>query len=884
MRIKNIEIENFMSYKKKTSIDFSDLNLFAIVGDTGAGKSSLIDAICYALYGKITRTNSDKGVRTAILSKGASSYRVRLDFTIGKNEFSITRQGQEEGLEAIRIEENGRILSNLTKKKEIDAYIENNIMRMSYDTFTRVIILPQGQFDKFLKPGSPRERREILSDIMNLEVYSKIGDKAREDFDLLKNRLSFIQERTKNLEDDKNIQFDIEEKKEELLKLNKNKEELVKKENAIESNIRKLEDILFKLDTYSMLIKEENNLVSSYENIKEDENRLFIAKKLIGLKEGLERRNKYIDEINSSETEIKNIVSNLSEIEKILVLKRTELQDKKYYFGSIDFEKNKENLMLELNKYQKYLSLCTEFVRLKNSIEKMEEDLSKNEVKVSELKTKLETAINENNKNNAELEQKTIERDALQKMFIIAEETQKVQDIQGTLSIGDTCPICGSIIEHFNVQPVNGDELSKIKDLRDRAEFDRNRLYLLSVDLDKQISMLNLNLKNAIEFSESIKRELATSQKEIAAISENIPEEIVTSEFPIVICDKKINEINTLIKENSFKEKKLSEEIDQLKDNINEIEKKIESLKTNIEIKKQIITSRTNDIKIFENEWSSKIAELNFNNFEEASEHCLTPSEINFLSDKITKYAKDIEIIKVKIKNVENEIGEYKNNSVDDIKNILDSKNKELNSLKTDIMSLENAALEIVKKIQEVETLKKQMESLKNEKTELEKKYYILEKIQKDFSNKGLLPFVTSAIFNDLIKKSNSYLDRLTAGKMSLVLNGEDNLFVIEEGSAEARNVNTLSGGETFLCSLAMALGLKDILTEDSLINSFFIDEGFGTLDESTVEFVAETLATLENDRNQIGIITHRRDLVEKFNDVLEIKKIRGVSQVERIK
>src|SRR5664280_1476855 len=99
MRIERIEIENFMSYKKNTVVDLSKLNLFAIVGDTGAGKSSLIDAICYALYGKITRTNSDHGVRAAIIAKGATAYRVSLAFSIGKTEFVITRQGQEEGLE-----------------------------------------------------------------------------------------------------------------------------------------------------------------------------------------------------------------------------------------------------------------------------------------------------------------------------------------------------------------------------------------------------------------------------------------------------------------------------------------------------------------------------------------------------------------------------------------------------------------------------------------------------------------------------------------------------------------------------------------------------------------------------------------------------------------
>jgi exonuclease SbcC len=325
MRINKIEIENFMAYRKGTIVDLSKLNLFAIVGDTGAGKSSLIDAICYALYGRITRTNSEKGVRTAIISKGAASYRVSLGFSIGKNEYTITRQGQEEGLEGIRIEENGKVLSSLTKKKEIDAYIENNIIKMSYDTFTRVIILPQGQFDKFLKPESPRERREILSEIMNFQIYRRIGDKAREDFDLLRSRLGFLSERTKNLEEEKKASFNVEEKKAELKKMNERKGEIVVSKNSGGQKTKKLEEVLLKLEAYDTFLREESDLASSAESMKIEENKLHVARNLLGLREGIERKNKYLAEINSAGEEIKSIISNFLEAENSLLARKKTL-------------------------------------------------------------------------------------------------------------------------------------------------------------------------------------------------------------------------------------------------------------------------------------------------------------------------------------------------------------------------------------------------------------------------------------------------------------------------------------------------------------------------------------------------------------------------------
>jgi len=884
MRIERIELENFMSYKKNTVVELSKLNLFAIVGDTGAGKSSLIDAICYALYGKITRTNSDKGVRTAIISKGATAYRVSLAFSIGKNEFVITRQGQEEGLEGIRIEENGKTLTSLTKKKEIDAYIENNIVGMTYATFTRVIILPQGQFDKFLKPESPRERREILVDIMNLQMYRKIGDRAREDFDALKSRLNFLLERAKNLEEEKISGEELEEKKTELLALNEKKATTAEEEKLLTIKVRKLEEVLFRLDTYGMFLKEEGNLLASAEEIKAAEGRLYLGKNLGGLKEGLERREKYFLEIAAAEAEIANNRAGAAELEKVLVAKKEELQEKKYAFCGIDFEKIKERLMAELNKYQKYLTLGTDFVRQKASLSKLEEALAKNEIKISEIKNKLLLVGATEEKNKLELEQKTLESATLEKLFLLAVATQKVQELQSTLAVGDICPVCGTPIISFKLQPVAGEELAKIKEMKERAATEKNHLYLTALDLDKQSNSLDLGAKNAEEYSTLVGKNLEEIKGEFTATLKALPPEIIESEYPIVFCDQRLNEINVALKENSAKEKKFSEEIDQLKENLNAIEKRGESLKTNVEIKQQSIFSRNNDIVSFEKEWEEKIAKLGFKDLEEAGAHSLTFSEINFLSEKVTRYGKDLEVIKTKIKNVEEEIGAYKKNSVEEIKNILSLEQEKLEGVKKAFSCLETKIFEMVKSIQTAETLKQQMETLVKERTEVEKKYYVLEKIQKDFSNKGLLPYVTSAILKDLVKKSNVYLHRLTVGKMALVLEGEDNLLILEEGNAEARSVNTLSGGETFLCSLAMALGLKDILTEDALINSFFIDEGFGTLDENMVQFVAETLAGLENDRNQIGIITHRRDLVEKFSDVLEIRKVRGVSIVEKIK
>src|SRR5450756_3144765 len=89
MRIQTLEIENFMPYRDPVTLDFRDLSLFAIVGETGSGKSSIVDAICYALYGRIPRIRTENGQRENVISRGAKQFHVGLTFDLGGATYRI---------------------------------------------------------------------------------------------------------------------------------------------------------------------------------------------------------------------------------------------------------------------------------------------------------------------------------------------------------------------------------------------------------------------------------------------------------------------------------------------------------------------------------------------------------------------------------------------------------------------------------------------------------------------------------------------------------------------------------------------------------------------------------------------------------------------------
>jgi exonuclease SbcC len=157
------------------------------------------------------------------------------------------------------------------------------------------------------------------------------------------------------------------------------------------------------------------------------------------------------------------------------------------------------------------------------------------------------------------------------------------------------------------------------------------------------------------------------------------------------------------------------------------------------------------------------------------------------------------------------------------------------------------------------------------------------QQVARDFGSKGMVAFVSGGILEQLLVTANDHLGILSKGRFELLLDEGDQMMVQDSFSASGpRDVATLSGGETFLASLALALAVKDLLSTSVDLDSFFIDEGFGTLDETTVQGVADVLESLRRDGSLVGIITHRADLVERFETVLEVTNQSGSAHIAR--
>lgn len=178
MRPLRLTIENFAAFRgKQPVLDLSAFDLFAISGPTGAGKSSLLDAIVFALYGRIPRL--DKGV-LEMISLGRERMSVVLDFACGGRRFRAARVAHRGRAGQAQLEEllDGRVRPLLDGVRKVDDEIAR-LLGLDYNAFTQAVLLPQGEFARFLK-SEPRKRRDMLRELLRLGLYEDMRRQAQE--------------------------------------------------------------------------------------------------------------------------------------------------------------------------------------------------------------------------------------------------------------------------------------------------------------------------------------------------------------------------------------------------------------------------------------------------------------------------------------------------------------------------------------------------------------------------------------------------------------------------------------------------------------------------------------------------------------------------------
>ncbi|MFN3599344.1 MAG: AAA family ATPase [Aquificaceae bacterium] len=428
MRPLRLEIENFTVYKGRHQIDFGFLNFFVIKGKTGAGKSSLVDALCYALFGKVPRYGSKKA-HEWLISKGQKRMRVALDFSVKGKNYRIEREYTERGRSEFRFYEEG--IRKPFRDSELEKYLES-LLRLDYETFIKVIILPQNQFDRFLKPDNKSKRREILNSMLGIsQMLSLIKEKVSQEYGTLQ---AFLEEKNTWYEALKDLSYkDIDLIEAQMKSLQEDYEKLSKERE-------KLNRILISCKERDELRKRLEDLEERLERLKEREKEMEEKRENLRLALELQPYKAKIDQWEEKLKEEESLLREKSKVEKNFLkyseekaIVEEEFKKVEYEYRYLDkYREEKDRKKDVLQKISQYLELLKEKERVEEKIKVIGEDLKNKRERKRDVEERLERGnqlIKEVQEKIKEYEERGIEEE-IRKVEVMKEQLRRLETIK----------------------------------------------------------------------------------------------------------------------------------------------------------------------------------------------------------------------------------------------------------------------------------------------------------------------------------------------------------------------------------------------------------------------------------------------------------------------
>ena len=886
MKILKIELENLNSLRGKWTINLSDKiyetnGIFAITGQTGAGKTTIFDAICLALYGQTPRLGKISDRQNEIMSRRTKECYAEVLFEINGEKYlsywEQHRAGKNNKLQdakhVLSHADTGDIIAD--SLKETQAKIQE-LTGLDFNRFRQAVMLEQGGFDAFLK-ANKNDRAEILELLTGTEIYSEISKCVYERKKEEERKLEDIKFQRENKKPDDDFQS-VDEISAAIEEAKKNLEQATAEQNEAKSALEWLKRIQKLENELSGNAHEISQLGKRFELFTAEARRLEAgqrAQELAGDFEKLKSSRENYKKLLSNAERLKEEISNESAI-----ISKIETQD----LPSINQEiKTMKKNFSPDESPESFCGVTKERVKVfeeiaarKQKIETAKRDAEK---KFQQAQYNLKAAEQNQNifqEKYNEAEKKFYDLMNMRTEAIFEAERQKLKP-------GAPCPLCGAtehpMIFHFNEKlkdVLSFDDGLKIAKIQ--ADKARNDLAAANENLKLlkgNESTARANLDNLIHEFDKISGEHAESKSEIS---------ILISKLDIHV--QYVKEINPSIDAWLRKIKSLEEKLKLLNEQSNSCKVRVETkqnslIQANFEIENSHV-----ELENLEKDFEAKLRGKNFENEKIFTDSIIDADEIK----KLTLRKQELENEKSRLSGIKDNL--EKKLAAEKAKSIT---KKNLDELDPEVKARDKLINDFTRKIISLEKDLDNRKRLMKELAKLDKDYKNQEKIYADWASLDKLIgsakgdkfriFAQNITLSMMIKLANEQLEKMN-GRYILTARPDSNeleLSVIDkEQAGEVRPTENLSGGERFIISLALALGLSQISANKSRIDSLFLDEGFGSLDEDALDTALEALGELRNRSRMIGIISHVQALRERIAAQIEvIYKSEGTSIIK---
>jgi DNA repair protein SbcC/Rad50 len=808
MRPVLLELEGFGAFRDRTIVDFSDADQFALVGPTGAGKSTIIDAICFVLYGSVPRYDDHRLVGAA-MTMGAAETRVRLRFTAGDDTYVAVRIVRRAGNGKVSTKEarlerevpgsgaDGDKVGALAtvilagRESEMSKAIDQ-ILGLSFDDFTRCVVLPQGEFARFLH-DKPADRQALLVRLLDLSLYQRLQSRAT----------------TRAAGLDHEIRF-IDGQLSELGVATRDLAELQAEVKRLGTARQRIDDSVTEFDSLGRVVESATAEQARLRSLQRSLGQVQVPSDLA---QRADQGAALSATVAAAEAELEAVGAHLASV-----------QDTADRLGAPE----QWDELLRLHDRLAKGTVVIEQRQLAALAARQAE------VEAAEQVTLAEATV-----------------DASREALAQIERANRAHVLAVDLQPGEPCPVCEQVVGHLPL-PVSPPGMDSARSELAAAESARARATAAAGDARVAAGTSAAALEQATTLLAEVVQLLAE-----APDRDTVMEHLEASRSAVAALEAARRS-----------DQQLRIAVKRAREAATEHQRDAEALAGSFHTQRDAVSaleppSPGSDLAA---SWA-------------ALANWATTAQVTVEAD-LSRLAREVErghstmaaLLAKLTADAFGGSGRPANN---------------ISSLRADI----GVAVDRAERAVAVEEQRRERTAgLEAERVALSERRMVANDLARLLKADRFQRWLISATLAELAARASERLRTMSNNQFSLDLSENGEFAVIDHGAAnELRPVRTLSGGETFQASLALALALAEGLAELSgkarrAMDSIFLDEGFGTLDAESLDIVASTIEELSHadGGRMVGVVTHVPALAERMPVRFRVSRDARTAKVER--
>lgn len=782
MRPLRVEVEGFSVYRESVTVDFGGVDFFSLTGPTGSGKSSLVDAMVFALFGRVPRLGGN-AVAPAITA-GADRARVRLDFEVGDTSYTAVRLAARTStggatVKEARLQRGDEVLAD--GADHVTTAVED-LLKLRFDDFTRTVVLPQGDFARFLT-ATKAERQGLLRNLLGMDVYTRVRELAKVREAIATERADGATRALESLDLAGEEELDVAKQRQRRL-------------SALAESMPKWE------------------------------------KKLTGLAAEVENADKLARDLDDAIERLESIAvpERLTELDELIAEARTSLANAEEARVAASEKLHAAEVMAGSLPTNEQMA----------SWRRRREKLAEIEERLAEAEVEQASALAEQAREA--LDSGLVRLEDVHNRLEEARSRHAALLLTARLTIGEPCPVCDR-------------EVTEVPARRAPSDLD-----VLVEEEAKTVSVIEALRRDADEARSELTRiEVGRSgweeqRMELVVELDGSPDEDHWDgvEAEVTHLHREIERARHELAVREGEQKKAEASLESLADDSRRVAKLLRAAERTVADLNPPL-SESDDVVV---QWKELIAWRD-ETTDQLREDLIAAGESAAAAKKLADH----------------------------------SRSELIETLRAhDVADREPYAVQVATELQTVGAfVEAQVKAAKDaaELKELAQSASTAAAVAAALANhlraNGFEQWLMSGALNDLVSGANELLGQLSGDGYSLHSDESGNFSIVDHRNAdEMRSVSTLSGGETFLVSLALALSLAETLAAKggSGLDAIILDEGFGTLDDESLDTVASVLEELTGRGLMVGIITHVKELAARAPVRYEVRRDTGGARV----